>query len=252
MQKSGALSSIVQALTTKKSPSMGELPTYVCSPEFKKFLFFLNNLEQERIKNEEAELRANYMLWASCFEMLKVEFSKLWSFFESIEKETNGWHCVSPSLAKWGALGHSSGGYNFSACIMKNFDRDAPNSEKSLTVTFAFDSLTDGMGDEMSIGRKTEVDERLVGLEQLKPDDVNRQLEEVRRMANFCLNSKISFRLNHKLYGQESTKLDVNILKEHSLVSLAEKLFMALNNDILLSFNKVLHKSEQRLYLHNQ
>lgn len=249
MSKIGALSSIVQALTTKKSPSMSDLPTHICSPEFKKFLFFLNNLEQERQKSERDELKANYMLWASCFEMLKVEFSKLWSFFETIEKETNGWHCVSPSLAKWDALGHSSGGYNFSACIMKNFDRDAPKSEKSLTVTFAFDSLTDGMGDEMQIGRKSEIDEKLVGIDELDPDDVNRQIEEVRRMANFCLNSKISFRLNHKLYGQETTKLDINILKEHSLVSLAEKLFMALNNDILLSFNKVLPKSEQRLYL---
>lgn len=251
MNKPGALNSLVQAITlsNKRNVSDSNLPDHICSPEFKKFLYFLTQVENEKQKNDLSELNDNYMVWASCFEMLKVEFEKLWTFFKGIESETNGWYCVSPSLARWNALGHSRGGYNFSACIMKNFDRDAPNSEKSLTITYAFESFSDGMGDEMALGRQTEISEELVGLKNCNPTDVVKQLEDVKRLANLCTKTKLSFRLNHKNYGQESTKLDINVLRDHSLTDLAEKLFMALNNDIILNFNKVLPNKEQRLYI---
>jgi hypothetical protein len=251
MEKPSRLESLVQKMRTPTINSTARGLREFSSPQFEQFIYFMNELDTQRIKTMQDELRQNYMFWAACYELLKAEFSSLWNFFSEIEKNSTGWYCVSPSLARWGAVGHGSGGYNFSACIMKNHDREAPNSEKSLTISFAFESLNHGIGDEFCIGRNSEISEELAGLQNCSGVELGEQLKNAKRLVALCRNAKLIFRLNHNRHGQESTRLEINILKEHSLVSLAEKLFMALNNDIFIQFSKLLLPKEQRLYLSN-
>ena len=133
--------------------------------EFANLLEMMNVSEEQRQANIKEELNANYAVWANHFEMLKTEFNALWDFFKSIEKESEGWFCVSPFLNSWNAVGHTTReGYVFGVSIMKNHQRNAPLSEKSLAVTFGVEEWGGGIGDEREIGRMTKIDDQLCGL----------------------------------------------------------------------------------------
>ena len=188
-----------------------------------------------------------YDKWARQYEKLKLEFNQAWDFFEELEQRIPGWYCVSPSLAPWKAVNCARDGYTLSACIMKNHHRDAPLSEKSLTVSFGLQELPPGIGDERWVGRKGEVCDKLVGLDACTDKSSREKHEGALHLKERIESRQIYFRLNHKSFGQQCTSLPISVLQQHSLKDLCQRLFVLLNNDILVELQRRLENPEQLL-----
>ncbi len=185
-----------------------------------------------------------YESWAERFELLKREFNSAWELFSEIERSVPGWYCVSPALAPWKAVSSVKGGYTFSACIMKNHHRNAPLSEKSLTVTFGLDSLSPGIGDERLLGRTGDLDDNLWGYDNCTGLSLKQKNAAAVTLWKRMQNEHIVFRLNHKNLGQQSTYLPISILERYSLRDLCQRLFILLNKDQLFDLGKQLNSPE--------
>jgi hypothetical protein len=218
------------------------------SGEFIDLLRLLNGHELDEEKELSIAVRANYDFWQKHFEILKREFNALADLFWHIESTLPGWYHVSPNQAQWHSVGLAQNGYTFAGCIMKNHRRDAPKSKKSLWIGFTSYDQFRGIGDERMLGRKGEMDALLVGLkacEQAAPRlSLQDRYEGTRKMANALAEHRLVFRLNHHVAGQQTTTMSVDIFHQHSLVDLAEKLFWALNQDLLLDVTKELPESK--------
>lgn len=221
--------------------------SYSMSKDFISFLQFMNSRSLEKREEFEAGLRGNYTFWSQHYELLKREFNKAWDFFFEIEQQVEGWYCISPNLAPWKTVALDKGGYTFAACIMKNKHRNAPQSEKSVSVSFGLSQFISGIGDERILGRTGEVDDQLCGLEACSGKTLEEQYKSSITLCNSLASHHITFRLNHHKIGQETTKMGIDILQRYPLASLCEKLFMAVNNDELAKLTKALPESEQFL-----
>src|SRR5687767_4656264 len=120
--------------------------------QFAKAVEVLRRREAKILADLDSSVRERYALWCEHYENLKQEFNAVWDLFQSLEHDIPGWYCVSPNLAQCQAVGWERGGYTFAACIMKNHHRNAPLSEKSLSVSFGLDELPRGIGDERALG----------------------------------------------------------------------------------------------------
>lgn len=201
--------------------------------QFSKFLEVLSRHEQHKLESMENSVTQLYGVWAEEFERLKREFNLVFDLFTSLEQQLPGWYCVSPNLAQWRSVGIVKGGYTFAACIMKNHHRNAPLSEKSLSVTFALDEVSPGIGDERMIGRAGGLDDNLIGLQHCQSRTLREQFAGARSLVEKLEGRSISFRMNHKEIGQEVARLPLSLLEKHSLKELCQGLFVLLNNDVL-------------------
>ena len=217
------------------------------SDELEAIIDELEKHEAKRDDQLQAETNSYYHSWASKYEMLKEEFNQAWDFFDDIENRITGWYCVSPSLAPWKAVNCARDGYTFSACVMKNHHRDAPLSEKSLTVSFGLQELPPGIGDERWIGRAGEMDDQLLGLTACTDMSKREKHEGSLHLKERIESRQIHFRMNHKAFGQQCTALPISILEQHSLKDLCQRLFVLLNNDILVELQKSIDAPEQML-----
>ncbi|MCB0335671.1 MAG: hypothetical protein KDD62_05175 [Bdellovibrionales bacterium] len=218
--------------------------SFSMSKEFINFLQFMNSRALKEQEDFESGLRGNYKFWADHYELLKREFNAVWDFFQEIENTVEGWYCVSPNLARFKTINVDRGGYTFAACIMKNHHRDAPQSEKSVSVTFGIDPFISGIGDERVLGRQGDVDDNLIGLENCTGKSLREQYQGSMALCNSLAAHHLLFRLNHHQIGQETTKMGIDILHKYSLVELCEKLYLAVNNDILAELSKELPESK--------
>ena len=210
----------------------------------------IKTLEEHEAEREALLIKAtqsDYTHWANRFELLKREFNTAWDFFEDLEDRITGWYCVSPSLAPWKSVHCARDGYTFSACIMKNHHRDAPLSEKSLTISFGLQELPAGIGDERWVGRTGEISDSLIGLPACTGKSLREQHEGARHLKERILARDIYFRLNHTSFGQQCTRLPLSILEKHSLKDLCQRLFVLLNNDVLLELQNKLANPETLL-----
>lgn len=220
------------------------------SPRDEEFAAIVDNLEAYEARREqelEQTLQYNYAFWAERFELLKREFNAVWDFFDDIEQRIDGWYCVSPSLAPWKSVNFAREGYTFSACLMKNHHRDAPRSEKSITVSFGLEELPPGVGDERWIGRTGELTDMLAGLKNCGNKSLKEKAEGAQALKKRITTKDIYFRLNHVDLGQQSTRLPLSTLDEFSLVDLCQRLFVLLNNDVLTELQRTLNHPEQLL-----
>lgn len=206
--------------------------------QFKNFLNCINTTEEKRQEYMQNELQKNYKIWSDHYSRLKDEFNALWDFFQYLENTCPGWFCVSPTLSPWKSVSHdTNGGYNFSACIMKNHNRSAPMSEKSLHITCGLEQYGGGLGDEIELGRTLPISDELQGLETCEANSLEHQYLASKKLVEKVEQHKLLFRLNHKTIGQDSTRLDIDILDKYELSVLAEKLFMLLNKDMIEEIN---------------
>lgn len=220
----------------------------VLEQRFNEFVALLEQYELGESLRHDRAVSALYEAWAKEFELLKAQFNEVWDFFVSLEQRLSGWYAVSPNLAPWKSVACGRGGYSFAACIMKNHHRDAPLSEKSLSVSFALSPTPAGIGDERWVGRKEIPTDCLAGL----PASVNmtprRQAEGARAMVERLSKCDLIFRLNHRAVGQQAAVLPLETLKQQSLKDLCRGLFVLLNNDALSNLQSTLD-APQRLQL---
>ena len=201
---------------------------------FDDFLGCLNEVEAHKEEQIRAELAVNYRKWADTFYFLKREFDAVWNVFDKIERDTTGWFRASPNCGQWGALGHCRDGYNFAAAVERNHRRAAPFPSKWVSVSFAYgDEAHRGFGDECPLGRSGDISDDLCGLEGCRDKTIVQQLQASRALLKTLGRHKITCGLYSEKIGQQFTTLDMNVLEEHSLADLCEKLFIALNNDEL-------------------
>lgn len=237
--------SLVESVTGMVSTVLGRDRNPVDQRSFNKFVTILAKYDlDESTKNEEI-VKALYKDWASKFELLKSEFNSAWDFFCSLERQLTGWYAVSPNQAAWKAVACERGGYSFAACIMKNHHRDAPLSDKSLSVSFGLNGPVAGIGDERWIGWQGVPGDSLVGLPlhpKMSPRD---QAKGAMSLIERISNTKLVFRLNHHKIAQQSATYPLSMLDHHSLKGLCQRLFMALNNDILADLRLPPASSEQ-------
>lgn len=215
--------------------------------QFENIITALENYEAGRTEELEALTQQYYAQWAGTVEKLKVEFAKVWQLFSEIEQRLDGWFCVSPSLGLWEYMHAVRGGYTFSACIMKNHHRDAPLSEKSLSVSFGHDEIPPGIGDERWVGRQGDLSADLVGLENCQCESLKKQYEGALALRDRITEVSIHIRLNHAKIGQKSTKIPITTLSKHSLDELCRNLFILLNNDVLQELEATLDEPEKYL-----
>ena len=133
----------------------------------------------------------------------------------------------------WRGVATSKMGYTFAGCIMKNHHRDAPLSEKSLSVSFGLEENPIGIGDERMIGYQGTVSDSLAGLGACAPKSLREQGDGMKALYQRLEKKQLVFRLNHRSIGQQTTKLPITILQEYSLRELCQGLFLMLNNDII-------------------
>ena len=226
----------------------------VAEQRFNEFVDLLERHELNESMRHDQVVQTLYRAWAEEFELLKCEFNQVCDFFTSLERRLSGWYAVSPNLAPWKSVACGSGGYTFAACIMKNHDRDAPLSEKSLSVACGLSSNPAGIGDERWVGWQGEPTDCLVGLPRraisMSP---RRQAEGARALVERLSKCDLVFRLNHRSIGQQSALLPLSVLKQHSLKELCRALFVLLNNDVLLNLQSALESPDRlMLGLHNQ
>lgn len=217
-------------------------------PRFNRFLECMNRVET--LKHEEilAELEHNYALWAHQFTLLKTQFESVWELFGKIEGEVEGWYRASPHGGEWGYMGLCREGYHFGAAIERNYRRAAPYASKWVSVTFAVgNSGRNGISDERCLGRTGGMDNCLVGLEACSGQDIKQQLLASRVMLDVLNRYRLVFGLHNDEIGQRTSKVELNILEQHSLKALCEQLFMGLNNDALHALEAQLPFQQQLL-----
>ncbi len=219
----------------------------LCDSQFEECMRILEQREYRSIQEAEEAVNNLYFEWAEKFEIVKAEFNSVWDLFHGVETRVAGWYCVSPNLAPWRSVALTKFGYTFAACIMKNHHRDAPLSEKSLSVSFGLDEAPIGIGDERLIGYKGVPTDTLVGLSQCQPKSLKEQGEGMRDMFRRLEPKQLVFRLNHRSIGQQTTKLPLSILEEYSLRELCQGLFLMLNNDVVSSLKTALGNTERLL-----
>jgi hypothetical protein len=219
----------------------------VCDTQFNEFIKVLEQREYQSVVAAQEAVDHLYTEWAEKFEILKSEFNSVWDLFQSVEDRVTGWFCVSPNLAPWKTVSSSKFGYTFAACIMKNHHRDAPLSEKSLSVSFGLDEQPIGIGDERLIGFQGAVSDSLVGLNGCNPKSLREQGDGVRELYRRLEPKQLVFRLNHRSIGQQVTKLPLSILQEYSLRELCQGLFLMLNNDIVSELQSALSNPQKLL-----
>lgn len=225
----------------------GRRPDAVQEQRFNEFVDVLEQHEQGEAARHEEEIRALYEAWAKQFELLKREFNDLVDLFSSLERRLSGWFSVSPNLARWGSIACGRGGYTFAACIMKNHDRDAPLSEKSLSVSFGLEALPPGIGDERWLGWQGDPSDTLAGLSGCAPTNPRAQARAARALLERVNGCELMFRLNHHTIGQQACLLPLSILERYALRDLCQGLFVMLNNDVLSDLRATLAYPEELL-----
>ena len=218
----------------------------VCDNQFNQFIKVLEQREYESVIAAQEAVHELYSDWANKYEFIKDEFNSAWDLFQNVEDRVTGWYCVSPNLATWKTVASTKFGYTFAACIMKNHHRNAPLSEKSLSVSFGLDEQPMGIGDERLIGFQGIVSDQLAGLEGCSPKSLKEQGDGMRALYQRLESKQLVFRLNHRSIGQQVTKLPISILQEYSLKELCQGLFLMLNNDIVAELGTAL-KNPQKL-----
>ncbi len=207
--------------------------------EFSNFLDFMNKSEKERNAYMSEEIKKNYKIWSEYFNILKDEFNSVWDFFETIQADSPDWKCESRFPVNWKAVAHlGEAGYAFSSSISKTKAIDSPLIEKGVSVSFAHEESGGGIGDELWLGRSTPISDELVGMSDCNAINLHEKYKASKKLVNRLSKFKIIFILNHPKYGQESTQLPTTILEKHSLVHLAEQLFLAVNNDMVQDFKE--------------
>lgn len=221
--------------------------------QFNEFVDILDRYERNEFERHEDAVRALYSVWAEKFELLKGEFNAVWDSFVSLEHRLTGWFAVSPNLAPWKSVACGRGGYTFAACMMKNHDRHAPLSEKSLSVSFALDGLPAGIGDERWIGYQGIPTDTLAGFDACRGREMSAatRLEGAKALVERVGSWPIIVRLNHRTIGQQTATLPLSILSQHSLRELCQGLFVLLNNDVLSNLQAAIAAPEQLLLAGN-
>ncbi len=204
-----------------------------CENQFNEFIRVLEQREYESTRAAQEAVENLYVDWAQKYELIKREFNDVCDLFQSVENRVTGWYFVSPNLAPWKSVSCSKNGYTFAGCVMKNHHRNAPLSEKSLSVSFGLDENPVGIGDERMIGYQGTVTDTLVGLGGCTPKSLRDQGDGMKALYQRMEKKHIIFRLNHRSIGQQTTKLPLSILTEYSLRELCQGLFLMLNNDII-------------------
>ena len=224
----------------KKAPTLERIRSVfkkerqdACNYQFEQFLKILEEREYKSEQKAIYALESLYSEWADKFELLKREFNDAGKMFQGMEKRLKSWYMVSPNRAKWQTVGLTRAGYNFATGIMKNHQRNAPRSEKSLTVSFALDEKPEGIGDERLLGYSGELSDNLVGLDHCPNSSLKEKGHGIAILYRQLKDKHLIFRLNHKKIGQQTAKLPFAVLENYSLSELCQGLFLALNNDII-------------------
>lgn len=216
-------------------------------PRLNKVIDALHQHYQSEEDQLKLRLQRDYTLWADTYRRIRREFDDAYDFFMDLERDLPGWYCVSPNLALARSVAVCKGGYTFAACIMKNHHRDAPLSEKSLTISLGLEETPPGVGDERPLGRTGKVDAELWGVENCSGKSLREQADAAAYLASKIQNRSILFRMNHKAIGQQCTRLPLSILEQHSLKDLCKGLFVLLNNDVLSGLRESIAGPEQLL-----
>lgn len=212
----------------------------ICENQFYQFIKVLEQREYASLLAAQEAVENLYAEWSQSYELLKSEFNSVWDLFLDVEQRVTGWYCISPNLAKWKTVANNKFGYSFAACIMKNHHRDAPLSEKSLSVSFGLDEQPQGIGDERLVGFQGPVSDTLAGLAGCSPKSLREQGDGMRALFKKLEHKQLIFRLNHRSIGQQVTKLPLSVLQEYSLKELCQGLFLMLNNDVITELGSVM------------
>lgn len=209
------------------------------------FLGVLKRLKWKSLKevhSQQQEIQNDYEIWEEAYNLVHQQFSELWDFFNLIEHDSEGWLRVAPKGTKT-FIEINDEGYSFSAGVEKNGIRGAPLPERWLIVHLAHsDHWTAGLGDERNLGRPEPINDKLIGLKNCNPKNLDKAILAARELRRRAEETPLVFQMFSEKVGQRGAKVPLSVLKNHSLVDLCKGLFLALNKDLLDDFTTYLPK----------
>jgi len=207
--------------------------------EFDDILHRLDDVEKKKKQAIEqtikAKLQKNYDYWVTYFRLLKNQFRKTWNLFGGIQGKTQDWFREDgKNYGQWNFMGASGFGYHFGAGIYHSDGR-------YLVVSFgclSTEEIGNGIGDERDVGRKVDLDAKLIGLENCE-GSLSYQLRGSEHMLEKLGWHNLQFAIrNNDGHGVNSVGID--FLYENKLKEVCQKLFVALNKDELIDLPKYL------------
>jgi len=207
---------------------------------FDDILNAFSGAEKKKETAKRQELETNYLEWARHFNLLKEQFSEVWDLFGEIEEKVPCWYRGrGGNYGQWGSMGASGWGYNFGAGIHYCGDckpvikNDAVGGDKYLIVCYGphSGSILNGIGDERKLGRDTELDEKLVGLENCNQKSLSSKLEGSRDMLKYLDQQMLRTFIYNKNIGELKGSCGIGFLYDHNLKFECQKLFVMLNRD---------------------
>lgn len=221
--------------------------------DFEQFLDGLGNAEELERQRMQAELNENYAVWTDCFNLLKDQFGRTWELFKGIEEKLPGWYWGSSSYGQWDFMGASGYGYNFGVGIYFCGDNDPGyrggevfRAKKYLSITFGNHGLPNGIGDERNLGRVSDLDDTLVGLENCTGRVLSHQLSGSKYMLDKLGKQKLTFVLHNPSIGHGGHAEGLEFLRHADMRYVAQQLFKALNSDMEIELPKYIASSVSR------